>query len=73
MIRMNYIRTKPFKIPTKKEFRNNQKYCGASWDDVFGKVSCEGCGKFFQPGEMIHSSGYGKGYHKKCIPVEDSS
>ena len=64
------IQTNPYKIPTKKEFRNNNKYRGASWEDVFGKAACEGCGKFFQPGETIYTSSYGKGYHKPCIPNE---
>jgi len=64
------MRTKPFKIPTKKEFRDNPKYNGSCWDDVFGKASCEGCGIFFKPGEMINVSGNGKGYHKNCIPKE---
>ena len=62
------IRTNPFKIPTRKEFRNNPKYNGSSWDDVFGTATCETCGKMFQPGEVIQVGGFGKGYHKGCVP-----
>jgi hypothetical protein len=59
---------KMYKIPTKKEFRNNPKNKDACWDDVYARASCEACGKFFQPGDMILSIGYMKGYHKHCIP-----
>jgi hypothetical protein len=57
-----------YKVPTKKEFRNDPKNNGASWDDLYGRFSCEGCGRFFQPGEMVHYTGYRKGYHKQCVP-----
>jgi hypothetical protein len=60
-----------FRIPTKKEFRNNPKNNGMSWQDVYGDAACEECGKCFQPGEIIISLGYKKGYHEQCLKKDE--
>jgi len=60
-----------FTFPTKKQFRDNPKNNGSSWDDTYGSFSCEGCGKFFQPGETAIMTGFRKGYHKQCLPKEE--
>lgn len=61
------IFTRPFKVPTLKEFRDDPRNKGSSWQDIYGRFSCEECGKYFKPGELVYRSG-ARSYHRGCIP-----
>jgi hypothetical protein len=66
---------KPFRFPTLKEYRNNTKNSGSTWNDTYKEFSCDCCGRFFNPGETSYPVRelYGpvKHYHKNCRPVAE--